>query len=191
MGKKEALIEIFGDERLTADQRILERYARDESFTLSEKPEYVVKPINADELHHLVIWANETLTPLVPVSSGSPHFRGDSVPNVEGSVVVDLSDMKKILRIDRRNRVVMIEPGVTFNELCSALEKEGLRLNVPLLPHSRKSVIGSVLEREPVIMPKYHWDIVDPLACTEVIFGSGDLYRTGSATGPGSRRAEH
>ncbi len=35
-------------------------------------------------------------------------------------------------------------------------------------------------------MPKYHWDMVDPLACAEVIFGSGDLYRTGAAAGPGT-----
>jgi FAD/FMN-containing dehydrogenase len=35
-------------------------------------------------------------------------------------------------------------------------------------------------------MPKYHWDIADPLLCTEIIFGSGDMFRTGSAAGPGT-----
>jgi hypothetical protein len=35
-------------------------------------------------------------------------------------------------------------------------------------------------------MPKYHWDIGDPLACVEVIFGTGDMFRTGAAAGPGS-----
>ena len=35
-------------------------------------------------------------------------------------------------------------------------------------------------------MPKYHWDISDPMACTEVIYGSGDVFRTGSAAGPGT-----
>ncbi|MFC1946897.1 FAD-binding oxidoreductase, partial [Chloroflexota bacterium] len=35
-------------------------------------------------------------------------------------------------------------------------------------------------------MPKYQWDISDPLACVEVIFGSGDEFRTGQAAGPGS-----
>jgi hypothetical protein len=80
----------------------------------------------------------------------------------------------------------MIEPGVTFGELIPAAAKEGIRLNMPLLPRKSKSVVGSMLEREPVIMPKYQWDISDPLACVEVIFGSGDEFRTGQAAGPGT-----
>jgi FAD/FMN-containing dehydrogenase len=94
--------------------------------------------------------------------------------------------MKKIIRVDRLNKIAMIEPGVTFNELIPEVAREGLRLNIPLLPRSTKSVIGSMLEREPVIMPKYHWDIADPLTCTEVIYGTGDTFRTGSAAGPGT-----
>jgi hypothetical protein len=35
-------------------------------------------------------------------------------------------------------------------------------------------------------MPKYHWDISDPLACTEIVFGTGDLFRTGAAAGSGT-----
>jgi FAD/FMN-containing dehydrogenase len=46
--------------------------------------------------------------------------------------------------------------------------------------------VGSLLEREPVTMPKYHWDIADPLNCLEVIFGTGEKFRTGAAAGPGS-----
>jgi len=42
-----------------------------------------------------------------------------------------------------------------------------------------------MLEREPVVMPSYHWDIADPLQCVEVVFGTGDKFRTGAAAGPG------
>jgi len=80
----------------------------------------------------------------------------------------------------------MIEPGVTFGELQPEVEKEGLRLLMPLLPRSSKSILASCLEREPIIMPRYHWDIGDPLLCTEVVFGTGDLFRTGAAAGPGT-----
>jgi FAD/FMN-containing dehydrogenase len=94
--------------------------------------------------------------------------------------------MNKILRIDRRNRVAMVEPGVTFGDLYPAVEKEGMRMMFPLAPRSNKSLIGSYLEREPILVPKYHWDMSDPLCCIEVIFGTGDLFRTGSAAGPGT-----
>jgi hypothetical protein len=145
-----------------------------------------VKPGNAEEVFKIVNLARDAGTPLVPVSSGAPHFRGDTVPGMGGAIVVDLSGMKKIIHIDRKNRVAMFEPGVTFNELIAAVAKEGLRLNMPLLPRQSKSVVGSLLEREPVLMPKYHWDIADPLACTEVIFGTGEMFRTGAAAGSGS-----
>jgi FAD/FMN-containing dehydrogenase len=186
MGKEEALTEIVGSQHVIVDTHSLEVLSRDDSFVYPTMPAAIVKPHNTDEVQQIVKWANETRTPLVPVSSGAPHCRGDSVPGMEGAVIVDLGDMNRILRVDRRNRVAMIEPGVTFGGFCSELKKEGLRPNMPLLPRRRKSVVGSVLEREPVIMPKYHWDMVDPLACTEVIFGSGDLYRTGTASGPGT-----
>jgi hypothetical protein len=105
---------------------------------------------------------------------------------VGGAVVVDLSGMKKIIRVDRRNRTVVFEPGVTFGELIPAAAQEGLRLNMPLLPRPTKSVTASMLEREPVIMPTYHWDIADPLQDVEIIYGSGDMFRTGAAAGPGT-----
>jgi FAD/FMN-containing dehydrogenase len=184
--KKDELIRIVGNESILDDTLSLEKYSRDESFIKPNIPLYIVKPKSADGIQQLVKWANQELVPLVPVSSESPHFRGDSVPGTVGTVIVDLSGMKGILRIDRKNRVVMVEPGVTFGELCPELKKNGLRLNMPLLPRRGKSVVASVLEREPVIMPKYHWDMVDPLACTEIIFGSGDMYRTGVAAGPGT-----
>ncbi len=186
MIEEEKLVKIVGAGNVSHEQATLNEYSKDMSFVNTVKPEYVVKPRNTGDVEKIVHFMNETLTPLVPVSSGPPHFRGDTVPSIRGAVIVDLSGMKKIIRVDRLNRVAMCEPGVTFDELIPAVEKEGLRLNMPLLPRKSKSVIGSMLEREPVIMPKYHWDIADPLACVEVVFGTGDMFRTGAAAGPGT-----
>jgi len=130
--------------------------------------------------------AKETATPLVTVSSGPPHFHGDTVPATGDAVVVDLSGMKKIDLVHRVGRVAVFEPGVTFGELIPAVAKEGLRLNMPLQPRGAKSVVGSMLSREPVIMPHYHWDISDPIGSTEVVFGTGEKFRTGSAANPGT-----
>jgi FAD/FMN-containing dehydrogenase len=183
---KEKLTRIVGAGGVTAERAALDGYSRDISFVNTVKPALVVRPKNAAEVQKIVKLANETHTPLVPVSSGPPHFRGDTVPGTGGAIIVDLSGMKKIINVDRARRVAMVEPGVTFGELIPAAAKEGIRLNMPLLPRKTKTVIGSLLEREPVIMPKYQWDVSDPLACAEVIFGSGDEFRTGQAAGPGT-----
>jgi FAD/FMN-containing dehydrogenase len=183
---KEKLVKIVGAAGVSNRPDTLDGYSRDMSFVNSVRPAYVVRPRNAGDVRKLVKLANETLTPLVPVSSGPPHFRGDTVPGIGGAIIVDLSKMKKIINVDRTRRVAMVEPGVTFSELIPAAAKEGIRLNMPLLPRKSKTVVGSLLEREPVVMPKYQWDISDPLACVEVIFGSGDEFRTGQAAGPGT-----
>jgi hypothetical protein len=150
------------------------------SFVNSIRPDCIVKLRNAADAEKIVKLARETQTPLVPISSGPPHFRGDTVPSVGGAVIIDLSGMKKIIRVDRINRTALFEPGVTFGELIPAVVNEGLRINMPLLPRQTKSVTASMLEREPVIMPTYHWDIADPLQCVEVVFGTGDRFRTGA-----------
>jgi FAD/FMN-containing dehydrogenase len=186
MIEQELLVDIVGAQNVINKPAMLDQYASDMSFVNAIKPRCIVKPKNRDDIEKIVKLARETRTPLIPVSSGPPHFRGDTVPSIGGAVIVDLSSMKKIIRVDRLNRVAMFEPGVTFGELIPEVTKAKLRLNIPLVPRSTKSVTASMLEREPVILPTYHWDIADPLDCVEIIFGTGDMFRTGAAAGPGT-----
>jgi hypothetical protein len=94
--------------------------------------------------------------------------------------------MNKIIKITRKNRVAMVEPG-DLRRPDTGGGKEGLRLNVPLLPRQTKSVIGSMLEREPVLLP-VQWDISDPLACIE-LSSAAVKHSTGQAAVPARWRA--
>jgi FAD/FMN-containing dehydrogenase len=184
MNGKEPLEKIVGSQNVIDSLPVLEEYSGDLSFVPRIKPRYVVRPENAPQVQKIVQWANETLTPLVPISSGPPHFRGDSVPGVGGAVIVDLSRMNRIIRVDPHNRVAMVEPGVTFAQLLPELARAGLSAYTPLSPRGTKSVIGSMLEREPITMPAHHWDATDPMLCAEMVFGTGDILRGGGAAGP-------
>ncbi|MCL5735750.1 MAG: FAD-binding oxidoreductase [Actinobacteria bacterium] len=186
MSEHDQLTAIVGRDNVSDNPESIEEYAADDTAMAPGPPSCVVRPKDATEVQKIVAWANVSGASLVPVSSGPPHFRGDTVPGLGRAVIVDLRRMSKIVRVDTEHRIAMVEPGVTFLELVPAVRKAGLRLNLPLLPRPTKSVLASMLEREPVIMPKYHWDISDPLACTEVVYGSGDLFKTGSAAGPGT-----
>jgi FAD/FMN-containing dehydrogenase len=141
----------------------------------------VVKPKKAEDVQPIVNWAKKTKTPLVPVSSGPPRFHGDTVPGVPGAVIVDLSGLKRIFKIDHRNRIAMLEAGVTYPELQKELAKEGMRVNTPLLPRPNKSVVASLLEREPTIVPRLQWASLEPLRCTAIIWGDGQQLVTGDA----------
>ena len=181
MNKKGELINVVGDNNIFDDLETLSAYSLDQSFAPPMMPQLVIRPKNVDEIQRIISWANESRTPIVPISSGAPRFHGDSVPSVEGAVILDLSEMKKIIRINRRERIAMFEPGGVFGELQKELAKEGMRISMPLMPRSNKSVAASLLEREPVLIPRYNWSLLDPLRCVEVIWGNGQKLWTGDA----------
>jgi FAD/FMN-containing dehydrogenase len=181
---KNEITSFIKEDKIVDDPQLLKEYARDQSPMSGSEPQLLVYPQNKGEVQRIVKLARDNKIPLVPVSSAPPHFRGDTVPEQSG-IIIDFSKMKKIFKIDPVNRYVMLEPGVTFGELIPELKKQGLKLNMPLLPRSTKSVIASQLEREPVIIPKYQYDYTDPIFTLEIVYGTGDDFRTGSASGPG------
>lgn len=182
-GFVEKLAAIVGKDNVAVDSGTLEHYSKDGSFTAPMKPKAVVKVKCTDELQKIVHWANETKTPLVPVSSSGPRQRGDTIPSVPEAVIVDLSGMKRILSVNRQQRIAIVEPGVTYRELKAALDKEGLEFSMPLAPREGKSVVTSILDMEPRLNALHQWNFIDPLRCTEVVWGDGNKMYTGEAGG--------
>lgn len=177
---------VIGRGSVTDDPQVLESYASDNSYTAPKKPALVVSPTTRDEVIAVVKLAHAKDVKLVPVSSGPPHFRGDTIPAVKDAVIVDLTKMNRIEWINRRNRVACVEPGVTFDQLERELEKQGMRCMIPLAPRGNKSIIGAYMEREPFTVPKYAWDLGDPIASSELIIGDGTIVRSGGGQGPGN-----
>ena len=139
-------------------------------------------PENMKSLREIINSARENGVCLVPVSSAPPHIHGGSIN--EKAETVSFEKMKNIMAINRHDRYVRVEAGVSFAELLPKVKEAGLRLNVPFLPRGGKSVVASALEREGVLLPKYQFDYTDPLLNVGVIYGGGEEMRTGSAAGP-------
>jgi hypothetical protein len=182
---RSGLGKVIQPENVIGEPAVLETYAGDHSFVVGGHPQLLVYPESREETQAVIRAAFENGIPLVPVSSGPPRLHGDTVPECD-AVVVDFTRMKRIIKIDADNRYVMAEPGVTYGELIPELRRKGVRLNIPFLPRASKSVVTSRLEREPVLIPKYQYDYLDPLLTLEVVYGTGDDFRTGSASGPGA-----
>ena len=175
-----SLCRIVGDAAVTEAMPGSAR--RPAAGALTFEPRLSVRPSETSQVQQIVAWANETGTPLVPVSSGPPHLHGGSTPSAPEAVEVDLRGMTKVLGIDRRNRLVHIEPGVTLEQLIPVLTDAGLRMVMPLLPRPNKSVIASLLEREPMLIPRWHWNMTEPLRGLEVVWGDGERLVTGTQT---------
>ncbi|MBI5375742.1 MAG: FAD-binding oxidoreductase [Candidatus Schekmanbacteria bacterium] len=174
---KKKLSAIVGDQNVKNDPETIARYSKDRSLEPEGRPTFVVHPRNTDEVVKLVKLANETLLPLIPASSGT-HNYGCTIPRI-GGVIVDLSGWKQIFKVDYRNRATRIQPGVNYNELQEALEKEGLRAMMPLLPRKDQSVLTAHLEAHPMAVAEFVYS--EPMYTAEIIMPKGDIFRTGSA----------
>ena len=142
----------------------------------------MIVPKNVEEVCSAVRAATAEGRALVPRSSAPPHLHGGSENGCAETISFEAMD--RILKISRHDRYARVEAGVTFAALLPALAAQGLRANHPFLPRAGKSVAASMLEREAVLAPKYQYDYPDPLLTVEVVYGTGEIMRTGSAAGP-------
>ncbi len=89
-------------------------------------PSAVAVPVDAEDVVALVKWAAESGTTLIPRGSGSGMAGGA----VGSGVIVDLSRINHLGRIDGRDKTVWAEPGVLWSTLDVAARRKGLRLPV-------------------------------------------------------------
>ena len=89
-----------------------------------EIPAAVAVPTDAEDVVALVKWAADTGTSLIPRGSGS-SMAGAAIGS---GVVVDLSRINHLGRIDERDQSVWAEPGVVWSTLDVAARRKGLHL---------------------------------------------------------------
>ena len=89
-------------------------------------PAAVAVPVDAEDVVVLVKWAAQTGKTLIPRGSGSSMAGGA----IGSGVVVDLSRINHLDKIDERDRTVWLEPGVLWSTLDVAARRKGLRLPV-------------------------------------------------------------
>ena len=183
---EEIISELSRDNEIETSPESLRKYETGNPLAGHHRsPQFAIRPKDVSGLQRVIRTARTGKFGLVPVSSTGPHAKGGTACAAEHAVV-DLSGWKKIPWVDRRNRVCIVEPGVTYGDLNEFLRGHGMTLPTTLAPRSGKSVLAAVTDREPHIWPRLQWDMQDPVASTEFIYGTGELFRSGAAGGPGT-----
>ncbi len=99
------------------------RYSHDFTQTYHWTPRAVVRPANTDEVSQIVTLANETGTPIVPIS-GNTGLAGGA--RAEGAIMLSLERMNAIREIRPEARIAVVEAGVVLANLRSTAEEHGL-----------------------------------------------------------------
>jgi glycolate oxidase len=96
-----------------------------DGYTLERyRPDLVVFPRSTAEVVEIVRLCRQYRVPVLARGAGT-SLAGGCTP-VGGGVLVCLTRMNRILEIDRRNRMAVVEPGVLNVQLARALEGTGL-----------------------------------------------------------------
>ncbi len=116
--------DVVGTEHLLYRPGEMEEYGRDETPGLYSLPETVARPAGAGEIAALVKLANRFRFPLL-ARGGGTGVTGGAVP-VCGGLVLSLERMNRVLEIDGKNMMAVVEPGVVTGDFQRVVEEQGL-----------------------------------------------------------------
>ena len=117
---------IFGDEHVITEEDSLVSYSHDE-YALEDVrhfPDAVVRPSSTEEVAAVVRLCNEKRIPLT-ARGGGTGLCGGCVPS-HGGIVMVFDRMNRVLEIDRKNLIAVVEAGVRLMEFYPSVESEGL-----------------------------------------------------------------
>ena len=94
----------------------LDQHTYQDKFAIDDAlhhPAGAIAPTSVEQIQGILRIAKQHKVPLWPISRGKNLGYGGSAPVLAGSVILDLSRMKKI-EYDEENGTVLLEPGVGF-----------------------------------------------------------------------------
>ncbi|TAK33993.1 MAG: FAD-binding oxidoreductase [Chloroflexota bacterium] len=124
---------IVGPASVSDDDFTLETYSRDTSPLPPNKQGIVVRPVNTDQVVDIVKLANVTKIPIVP-SGGRASFYGTPKGLHGKGIVVDMTRMNKMLKVDEANLTATAEAGMTTAEFNTRLWDMGWDVHTAYMP---------------------------------------------------------
>ena len=145
---------------------------------VDRRPAAIVRPVDADEVAHVVGLARETGLELA-VRSGGHSGAGHGVS--EGGIVLDLALMKA-LTVDPGHRVAWAETGLTAGEVTTALGEHGLAVGFG--DTGSVGIGGLTLGGGVGYLVRKHGLTVDDLLAAEIVTADGRLLRVDAEQHP-------
>ena len=109
--------------RLILPKDISEDYQRDELGTIQGMPDIVIRVETTEEVSKIMTYANLHKIPVV-VRGSATGLVGACVAT-HGGIMLDMTKMNRILRLDEKNMVLEVEPGVLLMDIYEFVEPKG------------------------------------------------------------------
>jgi 4-cresol dehydrogenase (hydroxylating) flavoprotein subunit len=189
--KREAALaawrQAVGDAHVITDAEAREA-AQTATFATTQRIPAILRPADTAQVQACLRIATEHRVPVYPVSGGRNWGYGSRVPPGDGSVLMDLGRMNRVVAHDEQLAYLTVEPGVTFRQAHAWLRERGSSTFITTIGGSPDaSLVGNALERGDGRGP--HADIFQHVCALEVVLPTGEILETGHARFPGARAA--
>lgn len=139
---KEGVVEqfrkILGKEGVLSAPEALKAYSYDGTTNWIHEPDIVLLPASTRHVSDILRFANEERIPVTPRGGGT-NVSGGSIP-IRGGIVLCMTRMNKILRVDKENLSATVESGIILQHLMTQLAHDGL-----FFPPDPQSFLGATL----------------------------------------------
>lgn len=152
----------------------------DRSRTPAPRALAVVRPIDSSEVSIVLAAADAAGIAVVPQGALTGLVGGASA--IEGALLLDLSALDRILRIDPIDRVAVVQPGVTVAQLQHAASEVGL-FYAPDPASAEWATIGGTIATNAGGMRCIKYGVTrNAVRSLEVVLADGSVERTRPAT---------
>ncbi|MBI5207605.1 MAG: FAD-binding protein [Candidatus Firestonebacteria bacterium] len=143
-------------------------------------PDLVIRPDNAQEISEVLKIANANYIP-VYIRGAATGLTGGCVP-VNSGIVISLTRMNRIIEIDEKNLIAVVEPGVITALLHKAVEEKGLFY--PPDPASFRvcTIGGNIAENAGGLRALKYGVTRDYCLGLEAVLPTGGILNTGART---------
>jgi D-lactate dehydrogenase (cytochrome) len=163
----------FAD-RLQTGQAIREQHGHTTTWIDNQAPDAVVFPTSTQEVSDIVKVCAQYGVPVIPFGTGTSLEGHVNAP--AGGISVDMSRMDKILAVHAEDLDVVVQPGVTREQLNTFLRDQGLFF--PIDPGANASLGGMAATRASGTNAVRYGTMKDNVIALEVVMADGEVIRT-------------
>lgn len=167
---------ILDDRRVSSGVSVLDLHSRDESFHEPHRPDVVVWPHSTKDVSRLVLWARRNKVPIVAWGAGT-SLEGNPIP-VHGGMVIDFSEMNRVLAVRAEDFQADVQAGVIYKELNKSLAREGLFF--PPDPGAAATIGGMIGNNASGIRSVRYGATKDYVMRLTVVLPDGSVIHTGN-----------
>ena len=165
--------EEFG-QQFSSSKSILEQHTHTMTIHESELPDGVVFAESKEDVQKVVKICNEFKCPIIPFGVGSSFEGHLNAPY--GGISIDMNNMNKILTVHHEDLLVVVQPGVTREQLNTHLRDTGLFF--PIDPGANASLGGMTATRASGTNAVRYGTMKDNVIALEVVTPDGQIIKT-------------